>query len=135
MDFFLCVPRTVSDSYDPYLSAERQMAELFQDDAPSKVNKLWPKSNKIETVAAASKKAAEPQTNIDQLEEDLKSILSEISQLGEVKEPPKRENTCIKPRANISRQIPKYCHACGSLYPDKHPVKFCCGCGVRRLYI
>lgn len=71
--------RLSSDSgYNPYLSAERQMAELFDDSKkPSLSPPPAPKADDQE-----QQQQDEQATSMEQLELDLKSILSEISQLG-----------------------------------------------------
>lgn len=136
------------NSYNPYLSAERQMAELF-DDRP----KESPTTPKIETA-----KVEEDPASMEQLEQDLKSILSEISQLGqnstkerEISWQNKKSSSSISsPAIRLSKTtssppvstpeeakhpVPKFCHSCGASYPERHTVKFCCQCGARRLYI
>jgi len=135
----------LNDNYNPYLSAERQMAELFDD--PVEVRRQRPAAG---TAAAgtlgpppeapvkspeAPVKSPEETTSIDQLEKDLKNIFSEISQLGK-----SNESVAVAVAVasggsgpEVEKQLPKFCHACGSAYPERYPVKYCCQCGERRL--
>lgn len=144
-----------SDNYNPYLSAERQMAELFDD---------RPKDSKTrtETPPPVHQPAAvvEDSASMEQLEQDLKSILSEISQLGQTstkeRETSWQNKKSSSPAIRLSttktitpptttpsvstpeeakHPVPKFCHSCGASYPERHTVKFCCQCGARRLYI
>ncbi|EFX74602.1 hypothetical protein DAPPUDRAFT_251748 [Daphnia pulex] len=77
-----------SDNYNPYLSAERQMAELF-DDRPKRdsLMKDHPSDSAVTTPTTPSANnstaQADETASMEQLELDLKSILSEISQLGQ----------------------------------------------------
>ena len=123
--------RPLNDNYNPYLSAERQMAELFND-----AGEVRRPATRALPVQAPIK--PEETTSIEQLEEDLKSIFSEISQLGKSNESPPRElapptSTPCRSGAEVEKQLSKFCHACGSAYPERYPVKYCCQCGERRL--
>lgn len=155
-----------SDSYNPYLSAERQMAELF-DDRPKETAVVLP--NNKESESKIAKETDEEPASMEQLEQDLKSILSEISQLGQTSSK-ERETSWQQSKKSVASTpssstptsstvrlsmlsnkttpamtpeeqpnnkapVPKFCHSCGSSYPDRHTVKFCCQCGARRLYI
>lgn len=158
------------------------MAELFNDDYTSKEKNRFsfssPKDHEPPLAPETPTPDKEDNTNMEQLERDLKSILSEINQLGKEKEkevtkgpaplPPLRfqqppnsnkvstlsftmsvPRTPSTPTSPMSpsvstkastpdtedRQLPKFCHSCGSAYPDRYEVKFCCQCGARRLYI
>ncbi|XP_057380822.1 probable serine/threonine-protein kinase nek3 isoform X1 [Daphnia carinata] len=80
-----------SDNYNPYLSAERQMAELF-DDRPKKeqltkehkmTDDLTPTSTSSISNTSTTTNQPDDTASMEQLEQDLKSILSEISQLGQ----------------------------------------------------
>ncbi|KAI9552509.1 hypothetical protein GHT06_022875 [Daphnia sinensis] len=80
-----------SDNYNPYLSAERQMAELF-DDRPKKeqltkehkmTDDLTPTSTSSISNTSTTTNRPDDTASMEQLEQDLKSILSEISQLGQ----------------------------------------------------
>ena len=114
------------------------MAELFDD--PVEVRRQRPAAA---TAAAgtlgpppeAPVKSPEETTSIDQLEKDLKNIFSEISQLGK-----SNESVAVAVAVasggsgpEVEKQLPKFCHACGSAYPERYPVKYCCQCGERRL--
>ena len=136
--------RFLNDNYNPYLSAERQMAELFNDSAEVRrpaTGTLPPVDTRFTRSTPAAIQQPEEATSIDKLEEDLKSIFSEISQLGKSNETPTREPA---PRASaggndagsipeVDKQPSKFCHSCGSAYPERYPVKYCCQCGERRL--
>lgn len=84
----LLISRFGSDNYNPYLSAERQMAELF-DDRPKRdsLMKDHPSDSAVTTPTTPSANnstaQADETASMEQLELDLKSILSEISQLGQ----------------------------------------------------
>ena len=135
--------RLNSDNYNPYLSAERQMAELFDDHRPSPT----PSSNQRPINNQLTPNETETETaSMEQLEQDLKSILSEISQLGQTsaKERENQWQTTKKTMATqpstdaTSHQMnsrPKFCHQCGAAYPDRLAAKFCCQCGAKRLYL
>lgn len=175
----VCLYRYSSpDSYNPYLSAEKQLAELFDDEYASKEKSRFSFSPK--EPAPSSPAPKEDKTNMEQLERDLKSILSEINQLGKDKEketPAKTAPARLQPPTKVStlsftmsvprtpstprtptspatpmspasplgtkattpdgeeKHLPKFCHSCGSPYPEKFQVKFCCQCGARRLYV
>ena len=90
------ISRFGSDNYNPYLSAERQMAELFDDrpkrDSFIKDHKSSNNSSAATTPTSSNATSANNSTtnqqadetaSMEQLEQDLKSILSEISQLGQ----------------------------------------------------
>ena len=118
------------------------MAELFDD---------RPKEQPTKEVVA-DKPAPEEPASMEQLEQDLKSILSEISQLGQNSTKEREtswQNTKKSPAVRLSsidkatpvvtpeeptKPDPKFCHSCGASYPDRHTVKFCCQCGARRLF-
>ena len=86
-DFFCPISRLGSDNYNPYLSAERQMAELFDDRPKRNPFVKDQKSNSTATSPTSTSTTTNQQTDdtasMEQLEQDLKSILSEISQLGQ----------------------------------------------------
>ena len=124
---------------------------------------------------ADGKSKVQEEENMEQLEQDLKSILSEISQLGKPRgkdewmfqrdnnKPPdatvvggQTRDTDTRPtrqqynhnnaemrksrdvgnsQVEPVKAVPKFCHSCGTAYPDRYTVKFCCECGAKRLFI
>lgn len=140
------------------------MAELF-DDRPKEPVVA---ANNKESDKVVAKETDEEPASMEQLEQDLKSILSEISQLGQTSSK-ERETSWQQNKKSVASTpssstptsstvrlsmlsnkttpamtpeeqpdktpVPKFCHSCGSSYPDRHTVKFCCQCGARRLYI
>ena len=126
------------------------MAELFEDNRPSVLMAKRAAAQQKESTpppvpqkpAALAKQstaaAAEEQASMEQLELDLKSILSEISQLGNKD----RESTAwMNKKASLGsssgssvqtpagsdhptsdkepeKDLPKFCHQCGTPYPQ-----------------
>ena len=136
---------STSTNYNPYLSAEQQMAELFNEPIrPSSRNSSSSKSDINRPMSppppVQKQNSTEEQASREQLEMDLKSILSEISQLGSKDRESvtnawnsqKTAKMCPPP---AKEEPPKFCHSCGSPYPEQYTVKFCCNCGSRRLYV
>lgn len=155
------------------------MAELF-DDRPKRdsLMKDHPSDSAVTTPTSPSANnstaQADETASMEQLELDLKSILSEISQLGQTSNNERETSwqnkksaaaaaaatatgpSTMTPSVRLSttprvstavttveqskeeeppKPVPKFCHSCGSSYPERHTVKFCCQCGARRLYV
>lgn len=154
------------------------MAELFEDrpnrstntvgrrlfDSSSNKDNIIMPSSRLDSSNGRQQKEEEvklvpdktsDETSMEQLELDLKSILSEISQLGKDREtawklsptrnnkekspsppiPPPRQQHSSPATTPQGKDLPKFCHSCGAAYPERYTVKFCCQCGARRLYI
>ena len=119
------------------------MAELFDDPvevrrqrpaaATAAAGTLGPPPEAPVKSPEAPVKSPEETTSIDQLEKDLKNIFSEISQLGKSNESVAVAVASGGSGPEVEKQLPKFCHACGSAYPERYPVKYCCQCGERRL--
>lgn len=129
------------------------MAELFDDRPKTSTGSSLFSKKKVEPP-----KSEQP-ASMEQLEQDLKSILSEISQLGSKdreattlawnnhkagttsgRPAVKKESGGSSPTSPTSaagqmKEPPKFCHSCGSPYPEHLTVKFCCQCGSRRLFV
>ena len=145
-----------SQEYDPYQSAARQMQELLFGSSGSKASNNNPDENTPANLRPSTNSAFQkyiPSANVPSTADIMSKLSSSSNNSNSSSTVPRRsswENNNkvnsyssfnTKPGWNESHgrmaanaKVAKFCHECGNAFsmPD---IRFCCECGVKRMYM